>query len=142
SIASLGRSLVLSDWERDAVLVAAVCIDDRFESLLEVIDRSMSDVLTSALSWHFSLVAGRFSFADPRVRIWVHESATLDERTRAHERLTAVYTRMGDANRSLWRRALGTVRGDAALAGPLLLFSAEATRTGEAALAFAAARVA
>lgn len=140
SIAMWGGSLVLNDWERDALLVAAVCIDDRLDILLDVIGRNMSDVLTSALSRHFALVAGRFSFADPRARIWVHESATLGERTRAHERLATVYTRMGEAHRSLWHTALGTMRGNTALSGPLLLLSAEATRTGDASLAYAAAR--
>ena len=140
SIATLGHSLLLDDWERDALLVAAVCIDDRLDTLLDAIGKSMGDVLTSALSLHLALVAGRFSFADPRVRIWAHEGATLGERTHAHERLAAVYTRIGDARRSLWHTALGTMRGDSALSDPLLLLSAEATRAGDAALAYAAAR--
>lgn len=140
AIAELGRTLVLAAWERDALLVASICVDDRLDVLLDAIGKNMRDVLTGALSSQLALVASRFSFADPRVRIWIHESAGLDERTRAHERLAAVYTQIGDAQRSLWHTALSTMQGDASLSGPLLLLSAEATRTGDVQLAYAAAR--
>ncbi len=140
AISALGSSLALEDWERDALLVAAVCIDDRLDVLLEAVRRDMHDVLAGALTSQLELVASRYTFADPRVRIWVHETATLGERTRAHERLATVYTRIGDASRALWHRALGTMRGDAALAEPLLLLSAEATRIEDMSLAYAAAR--
>ncbi|NYD55097.1 helix-turn-helix transcriptional regulator [Microbacterium pseudoresistens] len=140
SIQGLGDALVLDPWERDALLVAAVCIDDRMDVLLDVIGRSMDDVLASTLSAHLALVAGRFAFADARMRIWAHESATLNERTRVHERLVAGYTRIGDARRSLWHRALSTMQGDPALANPLLLLSADAERTGDGVWAYAVAR--
>ncbi len=140
SIAALGSSLALSEWERDALLLAAICIDDRIDVLLEATGRSMSEVLGGSLSTQLALVASRFSFADARVRIWVHEGASLSERTRAHERLAVVYARIGDAERSLWHRALSAVQGDASLTGSLLCLSADATRRAQVTLAYAAAR--
>lgn len=140
SIDAVGESLTLSDWERRALLVAAVCVDDRLDVLLTAIDRSMEDVLEGTLTNHLTIVAGRFAFADPRIRIWVHETAPLGERTRLHERLAGVYARLGDARRSLWHRALSAMQGDPALANPLLLLAADAERTGDGVWAYAVAR--
>lgn len=140
TIGALGRAAMLADWERDALQVAAVCVDDRLDVLLEVIGRSIDDLVIGALSSQLALVAGRFSFVDPRMRIWVHESATLGERTRVHERLAQHYARINDAPRSLWHGALGTMQGDPALADPLLMLCADALRRGDENWAYAIAR--
>lgn len=140
SIAALGSSFALNAWERDALLLAAICIDDRIDVLLEATGRSMTEVLGGALSTQLALVASRFSFADPRARIWVHEGATISERTRAHERLAVVYAGIGDTHRTLWHRALSAVQGDSSLSASLLRLSADATRRAQVTLAYAAAR--
>ncbi|MGO2520321.1 MAG: LuxR C-terminal-related transcriptional regulator [Microbacterium sp.] len=140
TVEALGRSVVLATWEREALQIAAVCIDDRLETLLAVIDHGIDDVLNGPLSSQFALVAGRFSFRDPRMRIWAHESATLAERTRVHERLAQHYAQIGDARRSLWHRALSTMQGNPALAAPLLALCTDAVRAGNENWAYAVAR--
>lgn len=132
--------LVLAPWERRTLLAAAVCVDDRTEVLRAVSGRSMADIITSEISSGLLLVAGHFAFIDPRLRIWVHESADLSERTAVHAALHRAYDEIGDERRALWHRSLSTMQGDSALMRPLLELSRHAAAEGDATRAFAVAR--
>lgn len=130
----------LADWEFELLVAAAVCVDDRTEILLEVVRRPIGELIAGAASRHLRLVAGHFAFADPRMRVWVHGSASLAERTTVHARLAEVYTARGDEERALWHRALCTLEGDAELVAPLLTVARAVLATGDAERAHAIAR--
>ncbi|REJ06655.1 LuxR family transcriptional regulator [Microbacterium bovistercoris] len=136
--AVVGAALSRSDLR--ILLIAAVCVDDRVDVLLEAGGTTMTGLMDSAAGSVLSLVAGRFWYADPRVRIYVHESADLAARTAVHRTLQAVYEARGEAERALWHRALGCMQGDGALARPLLRLSAQALDAGQADRAYAIAR--
>lgn len=140
AVAADFAGLSLSGTESATLLAAAVCIDDRVDVLLEFSALSMSDLIDSRLSDLLLLAAGRFTFADERVRSWVHESATLTERTATHAELAEIYRRQGDVRRMTWHRALSTMEGDASLVPPLLAAAEAALAEGEAAQAYAFAR--
>ncbi|MFC4139030.1 MULTISPECIES: LuxR family transcriptional regulator [unclassified Microbacterium] len=137
------RSLVgaaLGPSDLRILLIAAVCVDDRVDVLLEAGGTTMALLMGSAASSVLSLVAGRFWYADPRVRIHVHESAGLAARTAVHRALQSVYEARGEEERALWHRALGCMQGDGELTRPLLQLSARALDAGQADRAYAIAR--
>lgn len=132
--------LRLEAWESTALLAAAVCDDDRLDVLLAVCGRPMDEIIESSLSALLIMVAGRFAFADARVRTWVHESASLGQRTRMHQTLREVYEAHGDEARALWHRALSSMSGDATLVSGLLAVARQELENGNAERAFVMAR--
>ncbi|SFR72814.1 regulatory protein, luxR family [Agromyces sp. CF514] len=131
---------ILADWERQALVIAAVCTDDRSDVLLAATGRSMSELVDGRLSRHLLLVAGHFAFADPRMRIWVHAEASLADRTAAHERLAGAYVGLGNDEQAVWHRSLATLEGSPDLVAPLLEIARRADAAGEAERAHAVAR--
>jgi DNA-binding CsgD family transcriptional regulator len=130
----------LAPWEFEVLVAAAVCTDDRTEILLELAERQIGELVAGRVSRHLRLVAGHFAFADPRMRVWVHGSASLAERTAVHARLAAIYSRGGDDGLALWHRALCTLEGDPALVAPLLALARSVLASGDADRAHAIAR--
>jgi DNA-binding CsgD family transcriptional regulator len=130
----------LEAWEFEVLIAAAVCVDDRTELLLEVADRPIGDLVAGGVSRHLRLVAGHFAFADPRMRVWVHGSASLAERTAVHARLADIHARLDEPDLACWHRALRTLEGDPALVAPLLALARSVLATGDAARAHAIAR--
>lgn len=139
-VAARFADVVLAPWERRALLAAAVCVDDRTDVLRAVSRRTIEDIISSELSARLLLVAGHFAFIDPRLRIWVHETADLSERTEIHAALHTVYEELGDDRRALWHLSLSTMQGESALTRPLLELSRHAAASGDAVRAFAVAR--
>lgn len=138
AVEPLGRRLAA--WERQALVVAAVCTDDRTDVLLAASGRSMSEFVDGALSRHLLLVAGHFAFADPRMRIWSHADASLAERTTAHGLLADAYAALGIDDQAVWHRSLATLEGAPDLVAPLLEIARRADAAGEAERAHAVAR--
>ncbi|MGN6273256.1 MAG: LuxR C-terminal-related transcriptional regulator [Protaetiibacter sp.] len=130
----------LEAWEFEVLIAAAVCVDDRTELLLEASERPIAELIASGVSRHLRLVAGHFAFADPRMRVWVHGSASLAQRTAVHARLAEIFARHGERDLALWHRALCTLEGDAALVEPLLVFARSVLASGDAVRAHAIAR--
>ncbi|MFE6995129.1 LuxR C-terminal-related transcriptional regulator [Microbacterium sp. NPDC057659] len=122
------------------LLIAAICVDDRVDVLLEACGMDMDQLVDSAAGAVLTLVAGRFWFADPRARILAHESADLGARTEAHRILEQVYVTRGEEERALWHRALSHMQGDGALTRPLLRIADRALDAGQAERAYAIAR--
>ncbi|WP_127794112.1 helix-turn-helix transcriptional regulator [Agromyces sp. LHK192] len=135
-----GQAGELADWERRVLLTAAVSVGDRTDVLLAAADCSIADLLDGQVSRHLLLVAGHFTFADPRMRIWVHGRATLAERTDVHAALAAAHHEIGDGDDAVWHRALSTLEGDPQLVEPLLAIAAAADAIGEPERAHAVAR--
>ena len=88
--------LQLTAGERALLLAASVCTDDRTELLLGSGVASMTEIIESRVGSHLLFVAGHFSFADLRMRVWIHGSASLAERTAAHQGLDRAYTALGE----------------------------------------------
>ncbi|MCP2369367.1 DNA-binding CsgD family transcriptional regulator [Agromyces terreus] len=130
----------LQPWERQALVIAAVCVDDRVDVLLAATGRSMAELVGSRLSRHLLLVAGHFAFADPRARVWAHAHASLAERTAAHQALAEAYLEIGIADQATWHRSLATLEGSSDLVDPLLDIARRADAAGEAEWAHSVAR--
>ncbi|GAA1837938.1 helix-turn-helix domain-containing protein [Agromyces salentinus] len=130
----------LAPWESQALVVAAVCIDDRIDVLLAATGRSMADLVSSGLSRQLLLVAGHFAFADPRTRVWAHAHASLAERTAAHAALAEAYAVLQVVDQATWHRSLATLEGSGELVEPLLAIAERADAAGEAERAHAVAR--
>ncbi|MFF2372687.1 LuxR C-terminal-related transcriptional regulator [Agromyces sp. NPDC058110] len=130
----------LTAWERQVLVIAAVCTDDRSDVLLAAGGRSMAELVDGQLSRHLLLVAGHFAFADPRMRIWVHAEASLADRTAAHERLADAYAGLGNDDQAVWHRSLATLEGSPDLVAPLLRIAKRADAAGDAERAHAVAR--
>ncbi|WP_354243225.1 helix-turn-helix transcriptional regulator [Agromyces sp. PvR057] len=130
----------LAPWERQVLVVASVCTDDRIDVLLAASGRSMSELVDGSLSRHLLLVAGHFAFADPRMRVWAHAEASLAERTAAHASLADAYGRLAVDDQAVWHRSLATLEGCPDLVAPLLRIAGRADASGEAERAHAIAR--
>ncbi|MFF2271356.1 LuxR C-terminal-related transcriptional regulator [Agromyces sp. NPDC058136] len=130
----------LTEWERTLLVAASVCVDDRVDVLLAASGRPMVELIEGEVSRHLLLVAGHFAFADPRMRIWAHGTATLAERTAAHAALAEAYPTLGGERQSTWHRSLSTLEGSAEFVAPLLAIADAADAAGESEWAHAVAR--
>ncbi len=130
----------LSPEDRELLLAAAVCVEDRTEVLLTLAPGSMAELIGGPLGPHLQFVAGHFSFADPRMRLWIHEISTQAERTNAHVLMQHAYAGLGRRGKAVWHQSLATLEGDAALVPALLELSREAELAGNAVWAHAIAR--
>lgn len=126
--------------ERAGLLAAAICVEDRTEVLLEQQQVTMNELIATRLGTHLLFVAGHFSFVDPRMRVWVHGSATLAERTTEHVQMQRAYTALGDTDKATWHESLATLEGDNLLVPALLGLSRKANAADNAVWAHAIAR--
>ena len=126
--------------ERTVLLCAAICVDDRTDVLLTATELSMLEVIEGRVSSHLLLVAGHFTFSDPRMRVWVHGAATLGERTAAHAALARAYAATGDERMAVWHRSLSTLEGDRTLVPGLLDLARWARNIGSSEWAHSVAR--
>lgn len=130
----------LVDEERAGLLAAAICVEDRTKVLLEQQHLTMSELIASRLGTHLIFVAGHFSFVDPRMRVWIHGSATLTERTHQHLEMQRAYTAMGDMEKAAWHESLATLEGNNLLVPTLLQLSRKVNAADNAIWAHAIAR--
>ncbi|MHA7304435.1 LuxR C-terminal-related transcriptional regulator [Arthrobacter sp. TMN-49] len=126
--------------ERAGLLAAAICVEDRTEVLLAQQQVTMGELIAGRLGTHLLFVAGHFSFVDPRMRVWVHGSASLAERTDAHIEMQRAYAAMGDTDKATWHESLATLEGDKFLVPTLLQLSRKANAADNAVWAHAIAR--
>lgn len=126
--------------ERRVLLLAALSADDRLSMLLRAGRCRADRVIGSRLSRDLSISAGRFVFADERLRAWVLGSADLAERLAAHDRWAAAYAAVGEHGRAQWHRACANATGDPRLVPDLLTLAADALADGDAEWAFLVAR--
>ncbi|QKJ19930.1 helix-turn-helix domain-containing protein [Microbacterium hominis] len=130
----------LDDAARRVLLTAAVSVDHRVDIVLAATGLTMGDVLSGPAASHLVVAGGRLRFADARVRVHVHGSATLGERTAAHAELARAYRVAGEAPLTVWHTSLSTLEGDQTIVGPLLALAAAALTSGAAEWAHAVAR--
>ena len=130
----------LTATERAFLLAAAVCVTDRTEILLAATGSAMADIIESRVGSRLLFTAGHFTFADPRMRVWVHGTASLAERTATHRAMQRAYTAAGNAQLATWHHSLGTLEGDATLVPALLELAEQADAAGDSEWALAIAR--
>ena len=110
---AVAASLVtLSDDVSRLLLTAAVSVDARVDVALTATGITMADALASDAAEHLTIAAGRFSFTDPRVRAFVHGSASLGDRTSVHAALARAYETAGDEGLAMWHTSLSTLEGN------------------------------
>ncbi|MBT8798310.1 helix-turn-helix domain-containing protein [Microbacterium flavum] len=130
----------LPEPDRRLLLTAAVSVDERVDVALAAAGSTMSQALASPASAHLAFAAGRLSFLDARVRVYVHAAASLGARTAAHAALAEAYRDAGDHALATWHTSLRTLEGDAALVPDLLELAERSLRAGAAEWAHAVAR--
>lgn len=130
----------LDPTARRVLLHAAVNVSDRADAVLAAAGVPISEAIAGPLTEYLVFAAGRFTFADPRVRIWVHETAGLAERTEAHAASARAHAACGDERLALWHRALSSLEGDRTLVEPLVALAREACSAGDAEWAHSVAR--
>ncbi|TBN57980.1 LuxR family transcriptional regulator [Glaciihabitans arcticus] len=126
----------LTPVERMTLLIAAVSVSRRTETLLAASGLELGELIGSAVADHVRFVAGFFEIADPRVRSLVHARASLAERTNAHERLAAA----SEPGFAEWHASLAALAGLPGIATPLIALARDALTRGDSAWAYDVAR--
>lgn len=130
----------LTAAERRLLLAAAVSVDGRVDVALTCAGLTMAEALSAGAAAHITFAAGRLAFTDPRVRVHLHATASLAERTSVHASLAAAYRSADDEGLAVWHTSLSTLEGDPTLVARLLELSSDARRAGAAEWAHAIAR--
>ncbi len=131
---------LLDAGQRHSLLVAAVAVVDRLETLCAAAGISADEVVRGPLSGMLHLLAGGFAFADPRLRSVAHEAATLAERTDAHRRLERTHRDRGEAQLAAWHGSLADPTGGDETVGELIALARRALDRGDSGWAHAVAR--
>ncbi|MGM1015973.1 MAG: response regulator transcription factor [Actinomycetota bacterium] len=105
SVADLYSDALLSVEDHRLLLGAALCLDDRLETLEEFAGRPLVSSSLGMLSEHVVCDAGTFRFSGRRVHAWVVGKASAASVAAAHERWSDIYTARGEATRAAWHRA-------------------------------------
>ena len=126
----------LTEVERTTLLLASVAVSRRTETLLAASGLALEELIGSAVADHVRFVAGHFEIADPRVRSLVHDTASLAERTRAHNSL-AESSEPGFAE---WHASLAALAGLPGIATPLITLARDSLTRGDSAWAYDVAR--
>lgn len=126
----------LTESERTTLLLAAVAVSRRTSTLLAASGLALDELIGGAVADHVRFVAGHFEIIDPRVRSLVHDSATLAERTRAHESLA----RASEPGIAQWHASLAALAGLPGIATPLIELARDSLTRGDSAWAYDVAR--
>lgn len=132
---SIARRFKGIDWaarDHDVLLAAALCLDDALTPLLAFDGRDAADLATGPLGIHLDLRAGRVTFRDPRLAIWVVHASDTRRLTAVHARLCAVFDAHGDRLAADWHRAKASVHGDPGAATELVRIARELSEAGHA----------
>lgn len=130
----------LTARDKSTLLAAAVMVIDRLDTLTAATGVSIVGLTQGRLADQLTPIAGRFSFADPRLRALIHGEASLAERTTAHVALAGAHRDAGDQGIAAWHTALATLEGDSAVVPELLALSRRHLRRGDTEWAHAVAR--
>ncbi|WP_460784765.1 helix-turn-helix transcriptional regulator [Microbacterium tumbae] len=104
-ISAVYSQLSLTVEDHETLLLASLSTDSSVGTLLAAAGRSPADLLTSSLSAHLLVAAGRFAWRDPRFRVWMLGTSPAERQNAAHERLSVVHALQGDEVRAAWHRA-------------------------------------
>lgn len=124
---------------RRALLIASVSIVERTDVLAAASGMTLDGLFDGTLDGLISFVSRRYRVSDPRVRIVAHATATVAERTDAHERLgTALADRF--PHEAAWHRSLAALGGLPQVVPRLLGLGRQAHRRGDSLFAYRVAR--
>lgn len=131
-IANAFAAIEFDDADRNLLLAAALCLDDRLDPLLEFAALTAHEILAGRVGPHLVLHAGRYRFADPRLAIWLRETTSAAVQVGVHERLDAIFRGRGEQANADWHRARSSLRGDPATASELIPIARELSEAGDA----------
>jgi DNA-binding CsgD family transcriptional regulator len=126
----------LTGVERNTLLLATVAVSRRTSTLLAASGLALDELIGGAVADHVRFVAGHFEIIDPRVRSLVHDTASLAERTRAHERLSTA----SEPGIAEWHASLAALAGLPGIATPLIALARDALTRGNSTWAYDVAR--
>lgn len=129
----------LTEPEKRAALVASVSIINRVDVMLAAAEIDQDALLRGRFTDQIDLHGGRFRVARPSTRQFVHESASVAERTDVHERLAAELRRAGEDRAASWHASLAALAGQPERADEVLDLACGALEAGDSAWAYAAA---
>jgi DNA-binding CsgD family transcriptional regulator len=124
---------------RRALLIASVSIVDRTDVLATASGLTLDELFDGTFDGLVSFVSRRYRLSDPRVRIVAHASATVAERTEAHERLAAALADTSP-HQFAWHRSLASLGGSPDAVPRLLGLSRHALHRGDSVFAYRVAR--
>lgn len=139
-IATEWSTYAIDDADRDHLLGAALALEDELGVLTELTGLPAEELLAGAVGRHLRIDAGRVGFADPRLAIWLVETASAADRARMHTRLAEVSAARGDEAAASWHRARSSLLPDPSFAPELTGIARELASRGrvEESLRFAA----
>lgn len=127
---------MLSDGERDALIILALGTTDRLDVLLSATALSADDLSTGALGECLDVNAGRVTMRDPALADWIEGSASPAESASAHRRLGEFHAQEGDAVRAAWHAARGATTKTPEVAEHLLPAARRLAADGQSLAAF------
>lgn len=134
-VAAIRRRFDGTSWsarDRDTLLAAALCLGDALTPLLSFDGRDAVDVATGPLGMHLELHAGRVTFRDPRLAIWIVATSDSAALTSAHRRLSRIFDSAGDRLDADWHRAKASLHGEPETAAELTRIARELSEAGQA----------
>lgn len=132
SISTRYRGLALSAAESDALLIASLVPGRRVDILAEVCGLSQERLRSGALGVWLDIAAGRFTFVERRLRVWIRGCASPGDRVEAHRRLAVWHEERQDRARAAWHGARSASRQRPDLAPTLLVEARRMLRRGQA----------
>ncbi len=130
----------LTDRDRAALLIGAVAVVDRIDTLTAATGEDVNYFVSGPVAKHLTLLAGGFSFEDQRLRSLLHGQASLAQRTTAHEALARAHQEAGEHQVAAWHTALARIAGDPAVVPDLLRLAVRHLHHGDTRWAHAIAR--
>lgn len=130
----------LDATERRALLIASVAVSRRTETLLAASGLTLARLIDGPLSRCLQFVAGSVDIVDPRVRALSHGTATLAERTEAHDLLAAAHDSFGEPGLAAWHTSLAALAGKPGIAPALISLARAALKRGDSSWAHDVAR--
>ena len=135
----LPRLAALPTARRRALLIASVSIVDRTDVLAAASGLTLDELVDGTLDGLITFVSRRYRLSDPRVRIVAHATATVAERTDAHDRLAEALADRSP-HEAAWHRSLAALGGLPDVVPRLLGLSRRALHRGDSVFAYRVAR--
>ncbi|MBT2485559.1 MULTISPECIES: response regulator transcription factor [unclassified Microbacterium] len=130
AIARTFRDLSLSDQDRDLLLALSLSLEGESEPLLDFDGRPAEAIVSGPLGAHLDLHAGRMTFVDPRLEIWLRARTASDTFRSVHERLSRICRARGDLIGTQWHAARAALVRDEQAGAELTRIARGCSQTG------------
>lgn len=116
--------------DHETLLAAALCLDGDLAPILVFDGRPAREFAASDAGAELVIRAGRVTFADPRLKIWIARTSPSATHARVHARLSEILAEAGDSVKAGWHRARASMHPDPQTAAELVRAAGELSQTG------------